>query len=129
MYKFENQDNFSKHLGLEFLEINHEGIIEARMKIKDYFYNHINSVHGGLLFSLADVVAGTKANSYGKKVTTLNSTFNYLAPAINTEYLLAKAKEVKKGRTICVYEVEIFNDDNKLIASGTFTYYVLEKLS
>lgn len=26
-----NQDNFSKHLGLEFLEINHEGIIEARI--------------------------------------------------------------------------------------------------
>jgi acyl-coenzyme A thioesterase PaaI-like protein len=34
---------------------------------------------------------------------------------------------VKEGKRIGVVEVEVYNDTEKLLAKGTFTYYFLEQ--
>lgn len=124
-----NDIHFSQSLGIEIISIeNGKGV--AKLKIKDEFYNPIDSIHGGVLFTLADVITGDLANSYGKVATTLSSNFNYLSPALRpTVELTAIATEIKRGKTISVIEVEVKDEQDKKIAYGTFTYYVLNNFN
>lgn len=120
-------DHFSNNLGIEIIGIE-DGKSKTRLKIQDYFYNPIGSIHGGVLFSLADVTAGYLANSYGNVTTTLSANFNYLSPALRpTVELVAYGKEIKRGKTISIYDVEIFDEKERKIASGTFTFYSMNK--
>ena len=89
--------------------------------------NLFQNAHGGVLFALADTAAGAAAASHGMKSVTINSTYNYMRGAVLGDKLTAIAREVKTGRTICVYEVEVRNQDEKLIGTGTFTYFMTDE--
>ncbi len=122
--KHKNGDHFSSTLGLEIVELT-DNNCEVILPVQDYFYNPINSIHGGVLFTVADVVAGTLSGHLYGKSTTLSSNFNFMAPGMSVKYLIGKSKLIKKGKTIAVIEALIYDDREKLLASGTFTFYNL----
>lgn len=62
-----------------------------------------------------------------KMPVTMNSTFNYLRPAINNKKLIAKVNVVKKGKTICVLEVNVYDENDLCLCNGTFTYMEIKK--
>jgi acyl-CoA thioesterase len=41
--------------------------------------------------------------------------------------LTAEAREVKTGRTICVFEVQITDQNGTLLGNGAFTFYKLDQ--
>ena len=86
--------------------------------------NHLNIVHGGYIFGLADTAAGIAAMTEGRNVVTIDSNINYLKKATG-EKIIAIAKPLKTGKTISVYEVLINNENDELIAKATITYYML----
>ncbi len=57
---------------------------------------------------------------------TVDSTIHYLAPACDTEKLIAEAKEVKYGSKVAVYEVNIFKDDGTIVATSMQSYFITE---
>ncbi|SFP97947.1 acyl-CoA thioesterase [Lachnospiraceae bacterium XBB1006] len=120
-------DTFSKELQIEFDEIE-PGRAVAHMTLRKELENPIGSIHGGALFSFADIVSGVAATAGGKMVTTLNSTIQFLAPAMlsRNSVLTATATAKKKGKTIHVMEVDIADEKEKLIASAQFSFYVLK---
>lgn len=66
--------------------------------------------HGGVIAGLADHAAGaavTTALEPGRFAVTVNLQVNYLAPAMG-ETLVARARAVQTGRTVCVAQVELF---------------------
>lgn len=77
-----------------------------------------NLVHGGALLGLIDntaallVIALTRA-----PVPTINLYTDFLRPA-GGGTLRAKARALKRGRTIFVVDVEVIDSRNKLIAVG-----------
>ena len=97
-----------------------EGVLEVR---KDA-YNPLGVIHGGALFTLADTVTGTAAYTIGNRpCVTLDSSMQFLAAARGDRiHCLAKAK--KLGRTIVVYDVTLTDGEERLVASGTFTFFV-----
>ena len=101
-----DHDLFPNELGVEITKIS-AGHAEGELVIRPDHMNVINAVHGGVLFSLADTVCGNAAASYGIAMTTISATMNFLNPALNTEKLFAKADEIKHGRKICFYDVDI----------------------
>ncbi len=113
---------FGAALGIRTVEIE-DGRAKGQMEIKPFMHNPVGSVHGGCIFSLADTIGGAAAASCGGKMTTISSDFHYLLPAIGSRKLYAQAKEIKRGKRISVCDVEIRNDENKLIGKGTFSYY------
>ncbi len=119
-------DVYAKGLGMIFREIE-PGYAMATMELNERVVNPIGSIHGGALFSLADIVAGVAANANGANVTTLDSNIHFLAPAFldKTKKLTAKARTIKAGKTIHVIEVEITDDNEKLIATAQFSFYVM----
>lgn len=125
MLKFTEDNEYIQHLGIEMLELK-MGYGYAKMPYKADVLNPYMSVHGGVLYSFADIVAGTTAaldENGGHFSTTVNGTMNFLEPAIRTEYLYCKAESVRTGRNLAVYRVEIRDDNGKLIDDGTFTFY------
>lgn len=122
-----NHENpFAEDIGIHTVEIR-SGYARAELNIEDRHLNFVGSVHGGCLFSLADTVCGSAAASHGFYCTTLNGNVNYLAAAINVKKLIAEAKEIKQGKRVCVYDVEIRDEKGTLFVQGTFSYFNLQK--
>ena len=48
-----------------------------------------------------------------------------MAPACDTEKLVAEAKEIKYGSTIAVYEVNVYKADGTMVATSTQSYFIV----
>lgn len=117
---------FAHHLGIEVVELG-EGYAKGEVEVQDYFENMVHSLHGGLIYTLADAVGGAATCSHGNPMTTVNCDFHYLRAGINVKKLTAIGKMIKDGKKIGIVEVEVFNEKEVLLAKGTYTFYYLEK--
>ncbi|MCC8081781.1 MAG: PaaI family thioesterase [Lachnospiraceae bacterium] len=118
---------FAKEIGLRITQIR-EGYAKGELVLRPMHGNPIGSVHGGLIFTIADTVGGTAATSRGRFVTTVSGNMNYLRPAMNCEKLIGESVEIKIGKNMCVYDVVITNETGKEIAKATMTYYYLQNM-
>ena len=105
----------SEYMGIEITDV----------AFREYHVNPIGSVHGGVIFFLADSVGGTAASSRGSRVTTANGTISYLNAAMNPEKLIAEAVELKAGKNLLTYDVYIRTEEGKLVAKATLEYFSL----
>lgn len=124
--KIMNENPFGSFLGIELIEIR-KGYVKTRVKRKKVLENIYGDIHGGVLFSIADNMAGIAASTYGYYVTTVDGSINYLKAARNTDYVICEAKAVKAGKTISVIAVDIFDQKGMLINTANFTYYNLRE--
>ena len=85
-------------------------------------------VQGGIVVALADYAmyrAITPLLKPGEATTTIEIKANLLAPAEKGE-LTATAKIISAGRQVMVGEMEVKDQDGRLIAQGLGTYLVLK---
>lgn len=87
-------------------------------------------VHGGVYASLIDAacfwaVYTEIAEDLG--LTTVEMKLNYLAPAAGGIFT-AEGTAIKTGKTICLSEARISDQEGRLLAHGTSTMMVLESL-
>lgn len=125
LYEAVTLNEYVRFLGIEFVELR-EGCCKARMKYKKELANPYGMLHGGSLYSLADIAAGTAACMCGHYVTTVSGILNFLLPAVQTEYVYCEAAELRQGNRLAVYEVKIRDNDHRLLDSGEFTFFVTE---
>lgn len=120
-----NQNNaFGVHLGIVVEQLS-RGCAQASMEIRPEYRNPFGTVHGGCMYTMADVVCSFAVASYGYNAVTSSSAYHYLAAARDTKRLRAAAKVVKYGKNLALTDVEVFSDEGKLLGKGTFTHYVL----
>lgn len=117
-------NRFAVILGARIIDMQ-EGYARCEMPVRKDFYNPNGSVHGGVIFSLADIASGAAASSHGMRMTTMDASLSFLAPAVTSKVLYGEGREIKKGRTVCVYDVWITDDQDVLIAKGTYTFFSL----
>lgn len=117
-----NLPGFIKEVGMEITELK-EGYAKGKIILSEKHNNPMGTVHGGVIFSLADTIGGRAAMTYGSKVVTLSSSINYLNPAMDTEYIEAEANVVRNGKTTAVYDVMIRTAEGVDVARVTNTYY------
>ena len=122
--KMENEDGFFKHNNYHIVEANDKNIT-LRADLDKNSMNPYGMAHGGLIFGLGDTTMGMLAASSGRRALTLNANISYLAPG-EGKYLLANGEIIKKGKTICVVRVNIYNDQKKLISTMESTYYFID---
>ena len=120
-----NHDNhFLQSSRMRVTEIR-QGYAKMQMDLDEQILNSYGFVHGGALFSLADTAAGAASFTTGRPSVTLNASINYIKPGTGGE-LIAIANEISAGKSTGVYEVFIFNDENKLLCRATFSMYFLD---
>ncbi len=124
--KIIEQNEYIKYLGIELMELEH-GYAKARIPYSHKLLNPYGYLHGGVLYSLADIVAGLAACTYGAYSTTIDGSMNYVRPAMNSKYITCEAHEVRQGKRVAVYRVELFNDEKLLLDTGTFTFYMMDE--
>ncbi len=125
MRKVVKENPYMQFLGVELLELR-EGYSLARMKYKKELLNPYGMMHGGSLYSLADIVAGTAACMSGHYVTTVSGNMNFLLPADRTEYVYCEAIKLRMGKHLAVFDVKLKDDDENILDSGEFTFFVTD---
>ena len=122
--EFLNKEGFIKdnNIILEELELNHSKI---SMVIEQRHLNPSKIVHGGIIFSLADTAMGIAARTNDSNVVTVNAQIDYLRPA-KTSKLYATAESIRVGHKVAVYKTEIKDENDKLVAVCTGTFFFIE---
>ncbi len=126
MLRVMKNNSYMQFLGIEMVEMK-EGYGLGRIKYKEELLNPYGMLHGGSLYSLADIVAGSVACMCGCFVTTVSGTMNFLLPAVKTEYVYCEAEQLRMGRHLAVFSVRIKDDNGKILDSGEFTFFVTEQ--
>lgn len=127
MAEFRNTHNpYAHRLGI-FVEEIGPGYARVNKTITPEDLNPLNFAHGGVYFSMADTACGSAMASHGHMAVTVNASYNYFRSAAPGDMLTAVATEVKTGRTLCVYDVRITDQNETLLGTGTFTFYQLEQ--
>jgi uncharacterized protein (TIGR00369 family) len=87
-------------------------------------------VHGGVFASLVDAAAFWAVYTQvpeGFGMTTVELKLNYLTP-LKTGRMTARGKSLRVGKTLCLGEAGIVDDEGTLLAHGTSTMMVLKEL-
>lgn len=121
-----NPKRFSGGNGIIVTELG-EGYAKGKMLEAEGVLNTSGFVHGGALSTMADTLCGIAVGSLGKKRVTVHNTMEYLKVAQGELY--GESRVRKKGNTIVVCEVRIWDAKEQEVAIGTFTFYVLRELN
>jgi uncharacterized protein (TIGR00369 family) len=100
---------FTSAIGIEVLFAT-PGEVHMQLRRKVDLLQFNGFFHGGVISALADHSAGgavTTALPAGKIAITIDLHINFLAPA-RGDAIVAKAKAIQVGNTVCTARVEIF---------------------
>ena len=124
---FLNKNPYLAWLGVRLVEWS-EGYAEMHLPMTDKLGNRTGRVHGGVLCTLLDSVAGycglyTPPGQPEQQGLTLSLTTNFL-DSHKGELLIAKGYVERKGRSVFFPRAEVWVDDAHLVATavGTFKY-------
>lgn len=123
--KLERQ-HFMHHIGADLTRIE-AGRVEAELPLQQQHQQHAGFAHGGLVATMADLVAGFAAVTLvaeGIGVVTVELKISYLHPGVG-QRLRAVGWVLKAGRRLHFCESEVWCDD-LLIAKATATMAVVE---
>lgn len=103
------------------------GHAKVVMTMRPEYANFYGVVFGGIIMSLADQAFGCAVNSL--RYPSVAAQFNtyFLASAKPGDELTAVGRVVRSGRTVSVAEVEITNQEGKLIAKASGTTIAVKK--
>jgi uncharacterized protein (TIGR00369 family) len=116
---------FAAHLGLRT-----ESIQPDRVRIAMPFHDQLATVgdvvHGGAISSLVDTAATVAAWSgleslENARGTTISLAVTFVAAARGRD-LVADARVVRRGKSICFCEVDVQDDQDTTVAQGLVSY-------
>tara|TARA_R110000824_G_scaffold336_8_gene2182 strand:- start:27452 stop:27868 length:417 start_codon:yes stop_codon:yes gene_type:complete len=112
-------------LGITFIEIG-DDYLKASMPLSDKTRQNMGIIHGGANVVLAETVANIAAVlccDSDKTVVGLEISANHLRPGLGT--VTAMTRPLHIGRTTMVWEIKIYNAENKLTCVSRFTGAVI----
>ncbi len=137
---YEQKIPFNNVLGLKIESLKMEDV-RVKFEMKDAFVgNYVQGIlHGGVISAVLDTtggitaslgvvqkMAGRTAEEIGKSLTkigTIDLRIDYLRPG-KGNYFIATGSIMRAGRRVSVTRMELYNDQDVLIAVGTGTYIV-----
>jgi len=108
-------DAAAQGLGIEVSEST-PGCARLTMTVRAQFTNGHDICHGGYIFLLADSAFAYACNNQNKNTVASAASIEFIGPAYTGDRLTAVAHERIRGSKIGVYDVEVFNQDDKLLA-------------
>jgi uncharacterized protein (TIGR00369 family) len=114
---------FHRWLGLRLVAIGEDTVeIKAAWREEWVVNPDRRNTHGGILAALVDVAADWALFSrLGRAVPTIDMRVDYHRFALPGD-LLARGRVVKFGSQFSVCESQVFDHENRLLASGRGTY-------
>lgn len=116
-------NSFANHNGIRMRQVEMDKG-EAKLTIGPDHLNPLGKLHGGAYYTLADCASGVACRTDGRKYVTLDGTIHFIRGA-QSGTVTASATVRHRGRTTCLVEVRITGEDNKLFATGEFTFFCI----
>lgn len=119
---------FYRLLGMKVEEVR-ENYARLSIKIDRKHIQFLETVHGGVIASLADSAAAWAI--YGSDdltgiPVTVEMKINFLK-AVKSGKLVAEARNIHGGSRIFVSDVDVKDGEGNLVAKSLVTYYLLKK--
>lgn len=111
---FLDADPFSRELGIK-LESASKNSATLSLVITENHLNPHGTVHGGVIYTLADAAFAVASNADGTPSVAINTSISYMK-AVKSGKLIAKAHEFSKNHTLGSYIVEIHDLEGEKIA-------------
>jgi len=112
-------DGFNTTLGTEFVEVTADRVV-VKCPVRPHLHQPYGIVHGGVYCSLvetaASIAGGTWLGERGSVVGVANHT-NFIR-ATRDGVLTATATPVQRGRTQQLWQVDIVDESERLVARG-----------
>ena len=111
------------HIEMELVEKDHAVF---RLTIRPESKNPYGMVHGGAIYTLADNATGAVAHTDGRNYVTQTSALHLLRNQTSGT-IRANAYLRHRGRSTCLVSVDIVGEGGKLLATGEFTFFCVDK--
>ena len=121
MKRFIERDLFARHLGIEIPE-HGPGYAKARLELARHHLNSVGTVHGGVVFSLADAAFSVASNSRGAVSVAISASISFFR-AVSGGTLYAVAREVALSPKLATYSIEVRDGSEAPIALFQGTVY------
>ena len=108
-------DSYAAYLGAELTGIK-PGWARVQLTLNDEHLNFMGLIHGGVIFSLADVAFGAAANSFGSRAMALSVNINFQAPAPPGDTITAEVELISRAGKMGYYDMKVRNSGGKDIA-------------
>jgi len=137
---FETKIPFNQLLGMKVVTFEEDNTC-IRIDMRDEFIGNfmLGTLHGGVIFSVLDVVGGMTSVAglfkklridYSKetierfsRIGTIDMRVDFIRPG-RGKYFLGTGTQLRTGNKVAVNRLELRNDEGNLIAVGTGTYLV-----
>lgn len=114
---------FARYIGLEIDSISSDRV-ECSLVLNPELMNSMGRGHGGAIYSLMDHTFAIACNMV-HPCTGQSSTISFYRPAEGR--IRAVCVPVNRSRSLEIYDVRAYAENGKLLASGTFTSFVLRR--
>lgn len=112
---------YARFLGIEIESIEQDRV-ECSLCIRPELLNSMQRAHGGAIYALMDHAFGISANM-SHPCTGQSAEISYYRPASGK--MRAVSVPINRSRSLEVYDVRAYAENGKLLASATFTAFVL----
>ena len=108
-------DRAARGLGMEIVSVG-AGAATLRMTVRPDMVNGHGICHGGFIFAVADSTFAYACNGYNHRAVASGVDINFIAPAHLGDVLTAAGHARHQGGRSGVYDIEVTNQDDRLIA-------------
>ena len=119
-------DSFSQWLGIS-VDVIEKGRCELSCTVNDQMLNGHQIAHGGITYSLSDSALAFASNAHGLKALSIETSISHVYSVKENDILRVVCKESYRGKTVGIYHVSIFNQDEVLVSRFKGTVHISEK--
>lgn len=121
--RYAERDRLAAELGIA-VESLEEGRSRVSLVVRESMTNFHGTVHGTVLFALADVALALASNSRGQTAFALDVSISFLRPARPGDRLVGEAVEVHAAGPTALYELSVRDEaTGALVARAQGTTY------
>jgi acyl-CoA thioesterase len=124
---FNDNDHFAKENGMVITRLG-EGTSEAVLTASERHFNGMGIIMGGALFTLTDFAFAAALNSFGFRAVGMNASTSFLKPGkgVPGAKFTARAKLVSKTRRTAVFDVDVRDEQGRLLTHSIMTGFISE---
>lgn len=116
---------FAQWVGCDIDEVG-PGYARCSLQVRPEHFNALGRVMGGAIYTLADFAYAVASNFDRDVYVTQNSNFRFLYGARGGR-LTAEAREIRSGKTGCLFEIEVRDEEGTLVAQASFGGHLVKK--
>ena len=120
-------DAFSQWLRIS-VDVIDAGWCELSCVVTNEMLNGHQIAHGGITYSLSDSALAFASNAHGLKAVSIETSISHLYSVGEGDTLRVVCEESYRGKTVGIYHVSIFNQDEMLVSRFKGTVHISENV-